>query len=196
MYREFNNLTNKGPMTINQQLDRLRIFHSQIEKASTEGLLLSIGDMNIDLEKWEDPMYYLKNLAEEYQSLIGECGLEIIDFGITLSREHRNRNSLSSAIDNALTNKPMSIKSYHKTCIDYSDHNMISVDLDINIPKVQERYIESRDLRKLRKNPEYFLRKLATVKWELLSNLKDVDAMEIFWTNSIIECLDSVWPFP
>ena len=36
--------------------------------------------MNIDLQKWEDRNYYLKKLAEE--SLIGNNGLEIINFGI------------------------------------------------------------------------------------------------------------------
>lgn len=110
--------------------------------------------MNIDLEKWEDPNYYLKKLAEEYQSLIGEQGLELINFGLTWKRNHKNGNILCSAIDHALTNKPLSINKYHKIPIDYSDHCMISVDLNINIPKVHESLINSRDFRKLRSNPE------------------------------------------
>jgi hypothetical protein len=133
IYREFNDLTGKGPMTIHQQFEKLHILHSQIEKASKEGLVLVIGDMNIDLEKWEDdPNYYQKKQAEVYQSLIGECCLEVINFGMTWERV-QNGNLITSAIDPALTNKPSSIESYQKTEIEYSDHDMISVDPNIQI---------------------------------------------------------------
>ena len=78
----FNDLTGKGPMPIDQQIQRLKILHEQIEHASKEGLILVLGDMNIDFEKWEDSTYYLKRIAEEYQSMIGNCGLEPFNFGI------------------------------------------------------------------------------------------------------------------
>ena len=70
-------------MSIIEQLERLKLFHLQVDKVSKEGSILVIGDMNINLEQWNDSKYYLKKLAEEYQSMIGECGLELIDFGIT-----------------------------------------------------------------------------------------------------------------
>ena len=78
MYCEFSYLNSKAQMTINQQLERSQIFHSQVEKATKEGLILIIGGMNVNLELWEESIYYLKKLAEEYQSIIGECGLELI----------------------------------------------------------------------------------------------------------------------
>ena len=83
MYQEFSDLTSKGQMSIIEQLERLKLFHLQVDKASNEGSILVIGDMNINLQQWDDSKYYLKKLAEEYQSMIGECGLELIDFGIT-----------------------------------------------------------------------------------------------------------------
>ena len=83
MYQEFSDLTSKGQMSIIEQLERLKLFHLQVDKVSKEGSILVIGDMNINLEQWDDSKYYLKKLAEEYQSMIGECGLELIDFGIT-----------------------------------------------------------------------------------------------------------------
>jgi len=61
IYREFNDLTSSGQMNPEQQVEKLEILHTQIEKASKEGLILIIGDMNIDLEKWEDLNYYQKN---------------------------------------------------------------------------------------------------------------------------------------
>ena len=52
-----------------------------------------------------------------------------------------------------------------------------------------------RDLRKIRANPEYFLKTLREVKWACLANIIwDVDEMEKFWTASIKQCLDKVAP--
>ena len=53
-YRKFNDLVNKEQMSLNQQLERWKIFQSQVEKASVEGLILCLGDMNSDLVKWEE----------------------------------------------------------------------------------------------------------------------------------------------
>ena len=65
MYREFNDLTGECTMSTVQQIEKLEVLHTQIEKASKEGLILIIGDMNIDLQKWEDPKYYQKQQAEK-----------------------------------------------------------------------------------------------------------------------------------
>lgn len=108
-----------------------------MEKASKEGFILLIGDLNIDLLKKEKPQYYLKNLAQEYQTLIGECGLEVIDFGVTFSRPCK-KEFIESALDQALTNKPASIKNYFKIPIDYSDHNMICVHLKTKVLKLKD----------------------------------------------------------
>merc|ERR1712025_28895 len=95
-----------------------------------------MGDMNIDLLNWENSKYYLKKVAEEYQSLIGELGLEIFNFGITWSRNHKNGNVLKSSLDHALTNKPKFINDFYKVDIDYSDHSMVCVDLKFVVPKI------------------------------------------------------------
>ena len=63
--------------------------------------------------KWKDnPNYYQIKQAEKYQSLIGECGLEIINFGITFNSK-KNANVLSSTLDHAITNKPVAVNDYH-----------------------------------------------------------------------------------
>ena len=55
MYQESNDLTSK--LSIENQIERLKIFSLQIEEATKEGMVLAIGDMNIDLEKLEDSKY-------------------------------------------------------------------------------------------------------------------------------------------
>ena len=137
----------------------------------------------------------MKKVAEEYQTIIGECGLEVFNFGVTWNRTHKDGNILKSSLDHALTNKPNGINDYYKTLVDFSDHSMISVDLKIKVPKQKAHKITSRDLRKVRNNPKLLQTKLAGIKWESLSEMSDIDEMENFWTSEINKCLDLVAPF-
>ena len=54
-----------------------------------------------------------------------------------------------SALDHALTNKPEAIKNYFKIQIDYSDHNLICVDMKINVQKIQKNSTTARDYCKI-----------------------------------------------
>ena len=82
----------------------------QIEKATTEGKVIGIGDMNLDLNHWESPGYYLKKVAECYQTCLAENALELLEFGDTWTRAHKNGSVRSSAIDHAFTNDSKLIK--------------------------------------------------------------------------------------
>ena len=150
--------------------------------------------MNVDLLKWGDFNYYQKNLASQYQLMIGKCGLELLDFRITWSRIKKN-SSVFSALDHAFTNKPLLIHSYFKSILDYSDHSLICVELKLNNPKSQSTTITSRDLRKVRSNTKYFLKKLSEIKWETFVSMDDVENMEEFWTTEINNCLNKVAPW-
>ena len=89
IYREFNDLTSTKQMTIENQLKRWKLFHEQVGRASKYGIVVGIGDMNFDLEKLENTNYYLKKLAEEQLSMMGENSLEILDFGTTWIRTQK-----------------------------------------------------------------------------------------------------------
>ena len=62
VYREFSDLVSPGQMSDNEQRDRWQIFMDQAKRASKEGTVLACGDMNLDLDKFEDPNYYKKAL--------------------------------------------------------------------------------------------------------------------------------------
>merc|ERR1712242_94504 len=83
LYREFSDRNGQGRYSENEEKERWQIFREQVNRAAKEGLILCLGDYNIDLDKLDDTSYYLKYMAEEYQTLVGECGLETINFGIT-----------------------------------------------------------------------------------------------------------------
>ena len=47
-----------------------------------------IGDFNLDVERFDDPEYYLKTVSDQYQLDLGEGGFEIINFGVTLELKY------------------------------------------------------------------------------------------------------------
>ena len=51
MYHEFNDVTSNRKLSQNQQMERMKIFSLQLKQATKEGMVLAIGDCNIDLEK-------------------------------------------------------------------------------------------------------------------------------------------------
>ena len=193
-YRKFSDLFHKEKMSINQQLDRWKIFHAQVEIASKDVLILGIGDMNIDTCKWEEASYYQKKIDQEYQLLVDECGLELLNFGITWRRNQFDA-FVESALDHAFTNKPSSVHGYFKTEIDYSDHHFLCVDLKMSGKRMKNSIITSRDLRKMKSNPKYFLNELSKIEWGSFVNMVDVDDMEKFWTTEINKCLNFVAPW-
>ena len=152
---------------------------SQVDKASEESFIICLGDFNIDLEKWEDCKYYQKNIAKDYQLMIGNCGLEIYNFGFTWRRKKKNI-YVQSAIDHAFTNKPLNAHSCSKTEIDYSDHDLIYVKINWKVPKLPNIVTKSRDFRKLKSNPDYFLNALTKIDWSSLVDMHDLDNMERF----------------
>ena len=89
-YREFNPCTDEADVdttSINEQLSRFQVFEEQVRKASKEcSSVYVLGDLNLDLNKFKDKNYYLRKISNEYESLVGECGLEITNFGITWRR--------------------------------------------------------------------------------------------------------------
>ena len=192
IYREFNDLTGNGKMSESDEIERLQVLHSKIKKASQEGLVLIMGDMNIDLDKMEEENYYQAKQANEYQSIIGENGLDVIHFGKTyLHRVNREE----SALDHALTNKLESIKDHKKIEINYSDHDLIYVDLNVKVAKLKDINATTRDYRKLRSNKNFFLNLLKNINWEVLKDLSNVNEMEKFWTQEINRCLDITAPW-
>ena len=60
---------------------------------------------------------------------------------------------------------------------------------------MQDSATTSRDYRKLRSNPRFFIKELLKVNWEKLATMKDIDDMENYWSQKINECFDIVVPW-
>ena len=72
---------------------------------------------------------------------------------------------------------------------------MICVDLNLRLPKLAKNTVTSRDYRRIRNNPNFFLKDLAKIKWESLKDMEDVDHMEKFWSLQINDALDILAPW-
>ena len=135
---------------------------NQAKEVSKQGLVMAIGDMNLDVERFEDPDYYLKPISDQYQLDLGEGGFDIINFGLTWKSR--------TAVDHCFINKPEAMKKHGQIPIDsiYSDHSLIYVELEAQIKKRKLESFQCRDMRKIRSNPSYFvnalLRYLTTLK--------------------------------
>ena len=113
---------------------------------------------------------------------MGEGGFETIDFGHTW----KDRN-----IGHAFLNRPEAIKNHGTVDIHYSDHKLIFIEIMANASRKSHETIISRDLRKLRANPQYFEHLLRGIDWaEMIKMIDDVDEMVHFYTTSVIKCLD------
>ena len=131
---------------MNEQLSRFELFSQQVEKAVQESENIYIlGDMNVDINKWNNKDYYLKKISEEYQSLLGKNGLELIDFGITWKRVQENGVIKQSALDHLLTNNSSSIINNKKVKVTYSDHSAIWADIATSKQKVKKQKITKRE---------------------------------------------------
>ena len=71
---------------------------------------------------------------------------------------------------------------FQKIPIGYSDHDLIWVEINANVPKkLQDRTITYRDYRKLRSNPSFFVSQLNKIDWSAMLIMDDIDDMEKFY---------------
>ena len=171
-----------------------------MKRALSECNVFILGDMNICLMRMEDENYYLKKIAEEYQSMIGQNGLDIIGFGVTWTRLHKNGKIRKSSLDHGLTNDPSQIVDSKKVEVGFSDHSAVIIDINTNLKKAKRMKRNTRDMRKLRANPNKFVEELRKIDWTYITsgddraNIVDVDDIVNYWTESVQNVLDLLAP--
>merc|ERR1712203_396743 len=83
-----------------------------------------------------------------------------------------------------------SITNHKKIDITYSDHSAIYIDIQARKQKVKNQQRISRDMRKLRSNPDRYRQELAKGNWAF-DNL-DVDQMVDHWNSENQKVLDKL----
>ena len=66
------------------QIERMVNFTSQIEKASEKPCqIIILGDANLCSQKWNEPGFVNKNVAEVLKNMLEQEGLQCLDVGLT-----------------------------------------------------------------------------------------------------------------
>ena len=106
-YREW---TRNGDNSQARQVESIRIFTAQIEKAAEEEKsLLILGDANLCSEKWLEPNYINQDTAEELKSTLALCGLNIAALGKTYMADRLTEQgeTISSCLDHVYFSKDL-----------------------------------------------------------------------------------------
>ena len=99
LYREW---SHEGVKSNEVQLEAMKIFCSQMEKACKEKKNVIVqGDMNLCSIKWLEADFNLKFLSDELRSTLALCGLENVDLGNTYlaDRLTEDGKTIESALD-------------------------------------------------------------------------------------------------
>ena len=198
LYREFDDLEGMSDSkSMAMQSQRQDKFRQQVERAENEKCtIIGIGDMNLDMEKWHKPDYKFKRISKNYQEMLSRLGLHLFNYGYTFQRINKEGKVTRSAIDHAFTNREGNIKKTEKQVCSFSDHDMIIIEAKINKrekkPKLKQR---TRDLKRIRNNPDIFKNALSMIEWGKLALCTDVDEQVDFYTARIKNVLDTFAPF-
>ena len=98
-YREW---SHEGLKSNAIQLEAIKIFCGQIEKASKENKNIIIqGDANLCADKWSESDFNLSYLSDELIGTLSQCGLLIVNLGKTYLADRLNSDGLiiESALD-------------------------------------------------------------------------------------------------
>ena len=93
-----------------------------MEQATQEAnLVLCMGDFNLDADKLGDNTYYLKSVAAEYNKMRAQNALQMISYGVTYCRIHKDGKVVRSALDHTLTNKIQMVQKPFKKITGYTN---------------------------------------------------------------------------
>ena len=95
--------------SLNDQTSRLEIFLEQLERAANQCKhVVVLGDANIDVNRYDDPTYQLRLIADLYRSRTSSLGFKQFSLGMTFVANKRNADGSvsSSSIDHLLSSQP------------------------------------------------------------------------------------------
>ena len=103
-YREW---TQDGERKMKTQIDSIKLFNLQLEKASKENKMVIVqGDANLCSNKWLEEGFGLREVSNELLSSLAMCGLEIMEVGNTYlaDRLTADGSTIQSALDHTYVN--------------------------------------------------------------------------------------------
>ena len=167
----------------------------QIERAKEEtGLVIVIGDLNLNSQDWSKKDYKYKTMKEELMKTTMKCGLQHLDFGITFRREHKDGTVVQSSLDHAFVDNLERVKKHYVQPCTFSDHEAIVIELNWKAKKNQYRTeIMRRNWNNIRKNPAEFKKQLQS-EFDRQEVTEDLDKMVNDWNAIFQKVFDNLAP--
>ena len=149
------------------QLERLQNVINALEKSTSEKKdILFLGDINFDMDKWNQNSYKWKNLSDCWRGAIAETNLKFENLGITYIHAS---GKTKSALDHIYFS-PNKAENCRKLEISMSDHYPVCVDIAMQKQKkLRDTFILKRSFKDFKKEP--FLSDLAQLPdWQSLQD--------------------------
>ena len=176
----------------------MNIFSEQLEKAyKEEKNLIVMGDANLCSNKWQNPTFTNKKIANQLIGTLEACGLKIVPVGPTFIADHCQPDGsiTESWLDHVYHSDQ--VKSEISTkIINYgsSDHLPVIISQKALLDrKMFKRKIVKRKMKNFSNNGwnEALMKK----DWSKIYEMNDLDKKVETFTNLVTECLDEVAPF-
>ena len=193
-YREWNR---DGLKNETDQLNRLKHFSEQIQKATLENKVLVImGDANLCSQQWENKDYTNFNVAVELRGILAQNGLKNWDLGKTYmaDRLRKDGSLIESAIDHIYTNEGCEKNvSVRKLPISATDHLPIIAEIINSHPKkIEKKKIIKRSMKNFTQSK--WIQSLVETEWEKLGETEDVNVMAECFNANVTKALDICAP--
>lgn len=198
-YREFDDLKGQSDSTsMKEQYRRFDIYLEQLEIANEEDncTVVSLGDFNLDENKWSQQDYVNKKMSQKWLELLEYLGMTRPYFGNTFYKIDKYGKVTLSAIDHACINKKEKLLCHHTKQSSFSDHKAIIMHLNLDKSvEMTRQEVYARSLTSIRRNPTKFKWRLSQIPWEELAKMEDVDDCVKFWKENVLNVLDSMAPY-
>ena len=167
-YREFTLLHENSPPNSSdpsQQKIRWKSFTNQWKQAADKNSCWVIGDLNLDMMKWNDTNYEHKELVD-----ILKDNIETKNFSQVITQPTRFWNGSQSLIDHIWTNCPSKIMKVRNIDRAVADHNIITTRIRIKGQEHVPTETISRDKSNFDKTT--FKNEVSKIDWTTLTEQK------------------------
>ena len=165
-----------------------RIIEQWKNASDTGNNVIVIGDMNVDLEKWDDP----EQLVEPMVDLLKEEIITRNFFQMVQGPTWHWKDRTPSLIDQCWVNDPGRVTNVRNTVRSTADHNMISICFKMAGKVTSPLENVSRDWNKLEENE--LKRRMSLVNWELVFKSDNLDVANWEFQSKFLEILNNLAP--
>ena len=190
-----------GINTVESQVQAMRIFTQQIERATSENkTIIVLGDANLCCESWDLPGFLLKRVADELRETLTQCGLSVSQLGKTYTADRLNSDGseITSAIDHVYMSS--TVESNIKTSKlpnSATDHLPILASFALGKNGLGSGFVQQTITKRSMKdfNKTRWIDCLRNRDWSKVTSMTDVEEKATEFTREVTKALDECAPY-